>query len=38
MMFKDNHEPSNPLFQYLNILPLKLNIKLQQGKLINKLI
>ena len=31
MMFKNKYESTKPLFEYLNIAPFDINIKLQQG-------
>ena len=38
MIFKGKFESAQPLFQYLNTLPLYLNINLQQSKFLKKLI
>ena len=38
MLFKGKFELAQPLFQHLNIVPLHLNINLQQSKFIKKLI
>ena len=38
MLLKGKFESAQPLFQYLNIVPLHLNINLQQSKFMKKLI
>ena len=38
MLFKGKFESAQPLFQYLNVVPLHLNINLQQSKFMKKLI
>ena len=38
MMFKDKKHIAKPLYNYLKILPLELNIKLLQAKFMKKLI
>ena len=38
MLFKEKFESAQPLFQYLNIVQLHLNINLQQSKFMNKFI
>lgn len=38
MQLLNKHEAANPLFQYLKILPVDLNVKAQQTKFMKKLI
>ena len=38
MLFLNKYEAANPLFQYLKILPVDLNVKAQQTKFMKKLI
>ena len=37
ILFKQKHDTVKPFYKYLGILPLKQNIKLQQGKFIHSL-
>ena len=37
MMFKNKHESTKPLFEYLNIVTFDVFIKLQQGKFMKQL-
>ena len=37
MMFKNQYKSTKPLFEYLNIVPFGINIKLQEGKLMKQL-
>ena len=37
MMFKNKYESTKPSFEYLNIVPFDINLKLQQGKFMKQL-
>ena len=37
MMFKNKHESTEPLFEYLSIAPININIKLKQRKFMKQL-